>query len=156
MLLKMAACLAILLAPAVADDPKASLPDGPGKETTIKVCGKCHGMDVTVSRRETADGWNAIVLQMIKRGAKGTDDQFGEIVDYLAEHFPKSEALPRIAVNTASAKDLESSLGITEKESAAIVQYREEKGKFKSFDDLVKVPGIDASKLESKKSRIDF
>jgi competence protein ComEA len=156
MFLKLAACLAILWAPALADDAKPNLPDGPGKETTVKVCGKCHGMDVTVSRRETADGWNAIVLQMIKRGAKGTDDQFGVIVDYLADHFPKSEALPRIAINTASAKDLESSLGVTEKEAAAIVQYREDKGKFKSFDDLLKVPGVDASKLEPKKSRIDF
>ena len=87
------------MVPAIADEDKESLPDGPGKETTIKVCGKCHGMDVTVSRHESADGWNAIVLQMIKRGAKGTNDQFGEVVDYLAEHFPKSQAEPRIAVN---------------------------------------------------------
>jgi competence protein ComEA len=113
-------------------------------------------MDVTVSRREDADGWNAIVLQMIKRGAKGSDDQFGQIVDYLAEHFPKSQALPRIAVNTASAQDLEASLGLTDQEASAMVKYREQKGPFKTFDDLVKVPGIDTSKLEAKKSRIDF
>lgn len=152
---KMAVSFAILCIPAVADDA-TSLPDGPGKETTVKICGKCHGVDVAVSRRADADGWNAIVLQMIKRGAKGTDDQFGEIVDYLAAHFPKSEALPRIAVNTASAKDLESSLEVSEQEASAIVRYREEKGRFKTFDDLVKVPGVDASKLKAKKSRIDF
>src|ERR1035437_9131495 len=131
MLLKMAACLAVISFTAIADDAKATLPDGPGKETTIMVCGKCHGMDVTVSRRETADGWNAIVLQMIKRGAKGTDDQFGEVVDYLAEHFSKSQPLPRIAVNTASAQYLQSALGLEEKDASAIVRYREEKGSFK-------------------------
>lgn len=151
MLLKTVAWFAILV-PILAAD----LPDGPGKETTTKICGTCHGVDVAVSRREDADGWNAIVLQMIKRGAKGTDDQFGEVVDYLAQHFPKSEALARIPVNTASAKDLESGLEISGQQASAIVRYREEKGPFKTFEDLLKVPGLDASKLEAKKSRIDF
>jgi len=144
------------MAPAIADEVKDSLPDGPGKETTIKICGKCHGVDVAVSRRESADGWNAIVLQMIKRGAKGTNDQFGEVVDYLAEHFPKPQEEPRIAVNTASVQELVTGLGISEKEAAAIARYRDEKGKFKTFEDLEKVPGIDASKLEAKKSRLDY
>jgi len=156
MFLKIAACLAVSMAPAIADDAKESLPDGPGKETTIQLCGKCHGVDVAVSRRESADGWNAIVLQMIKRGAKGTHDQFGEVVDYLAEHFPKSQAEPRIAVNTASIQELATGLDISEKEAVAIVRYRDEKGKFKTFEDLTKVPGIDASKLETKKSRLDY
>ena len=105
---------------------------------------------------QSADGWNAIVLQMIKRGAKGTNDQFGEVVDYLAEHFPKSKAEPRIAVNTASVQELATGLGISEKEAAAIVRHRDEKGKFKTFEDLGKVPGVDASKLEAKKSRLDY
>jgi competence protein ComEA len=156
MVLRIAACLAVSMAPAIGDDAKESLPNGPGKETTIKVCGKCHGVDVAVSRRESADGWNAIVLQMIKRGAKGTDDQFGEVVDYLAEHFPKSRAEPRIAVNMASAQELATGLGISEREAAAIVRHREEKGKFKTFEDLGKVPGIDASRLEAKKSQLDY
>jgi competence protein ComEA len=150
---KTAACLAVTLLPALADDTSASLPDGPGKETTVKLCGKCHGVGVAVSRRETADGWNAIVLQMIKRGAKGTDDQFGEVVDYLAAHFPKEA---KVMVNTASAHDLEVGLGISEKDASAIVNYRQEKGAFKTFEDLVKVPGIDISKLETRRSTIEF
>jgi competence protein ComEA len=156
MFLRITACLAISMAPAIADEARDSLPDGPGKETTIKICGKCHGVDVAVSRRESPDGWNAIVLQMIKRGAKGTNDQFGEVVDYLAEHFPKPQEEPRIAVNTASVEELGTGLGISEKEAAAIARYRDEKGKFKTFEDLGKVPGIDASKLEARKSRIDY
>jgi competence protein ComEA len=143
------------MAAAIGDDAKDSLPDGPGKETTIQLCGKCHGVDIAVSRRESADGWNAIVLQMIKRGAKGTNDQFGEVVDYLAEHFAKSRE-PRIAVNTASIQELATGLDISEKEAAAIVRYRDEKGKFKTFEDLGKVPGVDASKLEARKGRLDY
>src|SRR5262249_28367842 len=119
---------------------QSNLPDGPGKATTIKVCGKCHGMDVTTSRRETAEGWNAIVLQMIKRGAKGTYEQSGEVVDYRAEHFPKSAATAKILINTASAKDLGAGLGISDTDASAIVQYREQKGPFKTFDELLKVP----------------
>ena len=42
------------------------------------------------------------------------------------------------------------------KESEAIVQYREAKGNFKTIDDLKKVPGLDAVKIESKKDRLDF
>ena len=154
MLLKLSVAIAISLMPALADDAAAALPDGPGKETTVKVCGSCHGMGVTVSRR-TADGWNAIVLQMIKRGAKGSDDQFGEIVDYLAAHFPKSETASRVAVNTAPAKDLETGLEISNKARPRL-WYREEKGPFKTFQDLLKVPGIDAAKLEARKSSIEF
>jgi len=126
---KTAACLAVTLLPALADDTSASLPDGPGKETTVKL------------------------LQMIKRGAKGTDDQFGEVVDYLAAHFPKEA---KVMVNTASAHDLEVGLGISEKDASAIVNYRQEKGAFKTFEDLVKVPGIDISKLETRRSTIEF
>ena len=96
----------------------------------------------------------AVAVAMHK--AKGTHDQFGEVVDYLAEHFPKSQAEPRIAVNTASIQELVTGLDISEKEAGAIVRYRDEKGKFKTFEDLGKVPGIDASKLEAKKGRLDY
>ena len=53
-------------------------------------------------------------------------------------------------------QELATGLEIPEKEAAAIVRYRDEKGKFKTFEDLGKVPGIDASKLEAKKSRLDY
>jgi competence protein ComEA len=93
---------------------------------------------------------------MIQRGAKGTDDEFYEVVDYLATHFSKSSPVVKINVNKATAKDLENSLRIPAKQAAAIVQQREEKGDFKSLDDLEKVPGIDASKIEANKKRLAF
>ena len=34
--------------------------------------------------------------------------------------------------------------------------YREKHGKFKTLDDLKKVPGVDAKKLDAKKDRIAF
>jgi len=38
----------------------------------------------------------------------------------------------------------------------AFLEYRDKNGGLKSFDELLKVPGIDAAKAESKKERIIF
>ena len=137
-----------------ADKPK--LPEGPGKAATIKLCGSCHAAELVMNRRETIEGWSGVVEDMIRRGAKGSDDEFGEVVDYLAGNFPKSAAVAKINVNKAGAKDLASALGITDEQANAIVQYRETKGDFKSIEDLQKVPGIDASVIEAKKSKLEF
>jgi len=37
-----------------------------------------------------------------------------------------------------------------------VVQYRTDKGAFKTLDDLKNVPGLDYKKIEAKKSRIVF
>ncbi|HKX30835.1 MAG TPA: helix-hairpin-helix domain-containing protein, partial [Blastocatellia bacterium] len=41
-------------------------------------------------------------------------------------------------------------------QAAAIIQYRAKNGKFKSIEDLKKVPGVDAAKIEAKKDRLTF
>jgi competence protein ComEA len=132
------------------------LPDGPGKATTQKVCGSCHGAELVLGRQEDRDAWGGVVNDMIERGAKGTDDEFYEVVDYLATNFSKTSPVIKINVNKATAKDLEGALRLPEKQAAAIVHYREEKGDFKSIDDLKKVPGIDAGKIEANKNRLAY
>jgi competence protein ComEA len=47
-------------------------------------------------------------------------------------------------------------LGLTRAESAAVVQYRKDKGNFKAIEDLKAVPGLDYSKIEKKKALITF
>ncbi|MES1256939.1 MAG: helix-hairpin-helix domain-containing protein [Acidobacteriota bacterium] len=37
-----------------------------------------------------------------------------------------------------------------------MLQYRTEKGDFKTLDDLKSVPGLDYKKVEAKKSRVTF
>jgi competence protein ComEA len=93
---------------------------------------------------------------MIERGAKGTDDEFYEVVDYLATNFSKTSPVIKINVNKATAKDLEGALRLPTKQAAAIVHQREEKGDFKSIDDLKRVPGIDAAKIEANKNRLAY
>ena len=132
------------------------LPDGPGKATTEKVCGSCHGAEIVIGRQETPEVWGQIITEMVDRGATGTEDQFYDVGDYLAKYFSKTSPAIKINVNQVTAKDLQGALALTDKQAAAIVHYREEKGDFKSFDDLKKVPGLEARKLEANKNRLSF
>ena len=137
---------------AYAFDQKVKLPDGPGKETTQRVCGACHGAEIVVGRQLTRDGWSQIVVNMIQRGAQGSDDEFADIVDYLTNTVSVDAA--KVNVNKATAKQLVAGLEISDKDADAIVHFREANGDFKSIDDLKKVPGIDADKIEAKKSKL--
>ena len=145
-------CSAVTLATA----QTLKLPDGAGKETTQKLCSSCHAAELVIGRQESREGWGAITENMIERGAKGSEDEFFDVVDYLATNFSKTSPVIKINVNKATAKDLETSLHIPEKQAAAIIHQREEKGDFKSLDDLAKVPGVDASKIAANKKRLAF
>ena len=132
------------------------LPDGPGKAVTQKVCGTCHGAEIVIGRQEEREAWGAIVEDMIQRGATGTEDEMYQVVDYLSAHFSKSSPVIKISVNKATAKDLQATLRLTEKEASAIVQQRDAKGAFKSLEQLESVPGVDAKKIEASKNRLSF
>src|SRR5450432_1072895 len=129
------------------------LPDGAGKEATEKVCGMCHGAELVLGRQETRESWAAIVDNMIQRGASGSEEEFYAVVDYLATNFSPTSPVAKINVNKATAKDLESALKLPAKDAAAIVRQRMAQGDFKSVDDLKKVPGIDANRIEANKNR---
>jgi len=92
---------------------------------------------------------------MVNMGAKGSDEEFSEVLDYLSKNFGPEAPAP-VNVNKATSVDLESSLVLTKTEAAAIIQYRTAKGPFKSLDDLKNVPGLDYKKIDAKKSRITF
>jgi competence protein ComEA len=49
----------------------------------------------------------------------------------------------RSAVNKAEAIDLERGLSLKRSQAAAIIQYRNQHGAFKSVEDLKKAPGVD-------------
>jgi competence protein ComEA len=92
---------------------------------------------------------------MVNMGAEGTDDEYEAILGYLTKNFGPEAAKP-INVNKATPVELESVLSLTRAESEAVVQYRTDKGDFKTLDDLKNVPGLDFKKFEAKKSRIVF
>ena len=134
---------------------QVALPDGPGKDQMIKVCGVCHEPQRAASIRLTRDGWESTIGDMIARGAKGSDEDFQAILDYLSKNF-LGEASKPLNVNTANSVELESVLLLLRKEAAAVIAYRDKNGLFKSVDDLKKVPGIDVKKIDAQKDRLYF
>jgi cytochrome c oxidase cbb3-type subunit 3 len=62
-------------------------PDGPGKDTTMRLCAGCHNLDVVSQHRAGRDEWNVEIQKMIAAGAQGTPAQFNEILTYLTGNF---------------------------------------------------------------------
>ena len=66
-----------------------TLPDGPGQELTQRVCGStCHGSELVTGKGRLRDAWGATVNSMISRGAKASETETGDIVEYLTKNFP--------------------------------------------------------------------
>jgi competence protein ComEA len=124
------------------------LPDGPGKDTLLKLCRDCHDLDTVTVENRTREGWKKTMAKMVERGAEGTDEEFELIVNYLTKNFG------RINVNKAAAAEIASYLGFSTKEAEAIVQYREKNGAFKDWKEVKKVEGMDPAKVDAKKDHI--
>ncbi len=126
-----------------------------GKAAAQRICIQCHEFERSVAPRQNRAGWQSTMDKMVALGAKGTQKDFDAIVDYLAATYP-GEDVPMIKVNEARAVELESGLSLPRSQAAAIIQYRTKNGGFKSLEDLKKVPGVDAAKIEAKKDRLLF
>ncbi|MFT6625417.1 MAG: competence protein ComEA [Cycloclasticus sp.] len=62
-----------------------------------------------------------------------------------------------VNVNTASAEEISEELkGIGIAKAGAIVRYREEKGPFKSLQDLINVKGIGAATVDKNRENIQL
>jgi competence protein ComEA len=134
---------------------QAELPPGPGSQETNRLCGKCHSPEQAASIHQSRTAWEETLAKMVSLGAEGSDQEFEAVLNYLTKNF--GPETPRtVNVNKANAVELESAFGLTKSESAAVVQYRTEKGDFKSVDDLKNVPGLDFKKVEAKKARVSF
>ena len=81
---------ALLLVPAI------GLAQAPAATVAFqKVCGACHAVDTVTSQRRTRAQWQENINSMIERGAKGTDQEFALILDYLATQYgPAAPAVP--------------------------------------------------------------
>jgi competence protein ComEA len=146
---------AILAVFACAAFALADVPNGPGKDATIKYCATCHSIEQAVSLRQGREEWAGTLEKMAGMGAKIPDESYDAILGYLTKHFGP-DAPVQIHINTVSAVDLESLLLLKRSESAAIIQYRTEHGNFTAIDDLKKVPGLDFKKIEAKKDLLVF
>src|SRR5262249_385717 len=114
-----------------------------------EVCGKCHPTSMA-SELLSEPEWVETIEVMRGLGAKGTDEQFERLLRHLIRTRTKVNVNTQLVVQIALVLDI--SLASAEK----IVKYRDEQGPFKTLDDLKKVPGLDAAKLDARKERIAF
>ena len=154
-------CLAFTL-----PSDETALPPGEGQAIVQQKCASCHALKVVTGKRASRQQWSTIVDQMVTRGADVSDDDMDTVLDYLAKNFGPATAQASgdkgndrtgpVNVNTASAAELAAALDLTAEESTSIVSYRERNGNFREWRDLTKVPGVEAKKIESNKSRLVF
>jgi len=118
-------------------------------EAVRTVCGKCHTTAVFEGKPRSWDRWNDVFADMTQRGASGTTEQLIRVTRYFLEN------LTLVNMNTSAAEEIAGVLGTTDEVAEAIIERRQ-KQRFNSIADLRVVAGVDAAKLEQRKSRISF
>jgi len=132
-----------------------TLPDGPGKEATVRVCSQCHELARSVSLHQDFAGWQATMQKMVALGATASPEDFEAILNYLAKNYPAAEP-PKLEINTARPIDIEAALTVRHSQALAFVAWRDKHGPIRSLDELKNAPGIDFAKFESHRERIVF
>jgi competence protein ComEA len=112
------------------------------------VCARCHNLQIVTDTPKSYDAWQESVQKMVNLGAKGTDAQYDDIMDYL------HRTITTIDVNSADPDELEIVLNTSETTAQAIVTRRRTR-KFTGLADLKSIPGVDAS-IVNKKVRLIF
>jgi competence protein ComEA len=130
-------------------------PQGTGRDATLRLCSKCHSPNIILANGQSREGWEETITKMVRLGAQGNDEDFSDIADYLTANFPAS-TVKKIFVNKATDQEFALTLGISLDQAKAIVDYRDQVKGFNSLDDMKKVPGIDAAKLDANKDKLIF
>ncbi len=125
-------------------------PEGAGKQELLKVCSGCHDAEIVLSHLQTPTEWADTFQKMVDVGAEASADEWRAIEQYIDAN------LALIAVNRSPASELQLTMSVTPDVAAAIVKHRQENGAFKSIDDVKKVAGTDAAKIDAWKKRFVF
>jgi cytochrome c5 len=75
----------VLIATACAGD--FTLPEGDGKKIVEAACVACHNLEVLRGKEWTKPRWDAVVANMVDRGAAVRKEDAPRVVEYLATHF---------------------------------------------------------------------
>jgi glucose dehydrogenase len=87
-------------------------------QTVQRMCTGCHPIDVVTSSRQSRQGWQSIVQDMVARGAVGSAGDIETVVNYLARNYGQAgssapaAAAPGAAAAPAAAKHLDLKLSI--------------------------------------------
>jgi competence ComEA-like helix-hairpin-helix protein len=121
-----------------------------GEKTTEQICIICHPWENITQKRRTVREWNEVIVNMAQRGAPGTKQQFGVVAKFLARYYGA------LHVNSATAEEFSTVLGLSAKDARAIVEHRKANGKFADAAALAKVEGIDVKKIEEQADALIF
>lgn len=133
-----------------ASQQQSAAADDASAELFAQLCNRCHdGARITAIRR-TKTEWEEVIVKMIERGAQGTEDEFNTVFGYLRRHYGK------VYINSATADEITTSLGLSNKDADAILAYKKAHGAFQDFDAVKKVPDIDVKTLEEHKDAVAF
>jgi competence protein ComEA len=142
----------LLLGGAAALAHQDSLPEGEGKAVVEVACtSRCHGANVVQRARRTPAQWQGVLDLMIDRGALVKDEDYDAILVYLAKQL-----LATVNVNVAPLERIVEVLEVSQKEAAAIVEYRDRHGPFKGWEGVASVPGVDGKAIEERRERLEF
>jgi mono/diheme cytochrome c family protein len=75
-------------------------PPAGAKEAFQKICSGCHALDTVTSQRRNRSQWQESITSMVAIGAKGTEEEFSLILDYLTLQY--SPSTPAAATPTAA------------------------------------------------------
>ena len=129
------------------------LPDGPGRDVAVRVCGMCHEAERAASVRLTREGWESVFSKMADLGMEASEDELKQVLDYFSEKF-KGEASKPLNMNSATSVELESVVALLRKEAAAWITYRAKNGPCKALEDLKKVPGLPFKKIDERRDHL--
>jgi rRNA processing protein Gar1 len=127
-------------------------PGGAGREKVAKECSACHDLSGVIKMRKDKAGWEAIVLDMVGRGAPLMIDDVDPIVGYLAEVFGPG-APPFIDVSSATKEDLAKLPGVTPEAADKLIAERA-KGPIASHEQVRTALGLDEAAFAKLKAYI--
>lgn len=122
-----------------------------GEQATGAVCTYCHGWEAIFGGpRQLPGQWDFIISDMVGRGAKGTEEQLNLVARYLKWSWGM------VLINSASAEDLVTVLGLSAKDAEKVIAYRDKHGSFADLESLKAVPSIDVATIEAQADAIMF
>lgn len=85
------------------------IPDGVGKDVTLRICTGCHGAEMWASERRGQLDWDRTIATMTEKGLSISDADYATVLDYLSKNLgtaksekPAAAPAPAAATPTAS------------------------------------------------------
>ncbi|MDP6495626.1 MAG: hypothetical protein QGI09_09470, partial [Dehalococcoidia bacterium] len=69
------------------DEIVASMPEGEGKKTVVRICSECHSLENVVSEQKFEEMWGRVIDEMMSRGAQIFGDEKGMVAAYLGKYY---------------------------------------------------------------------